>query len=147
MSAKHVLVEFNQITDFIYLGTNLCCTAIPHIQVLLNLGIDAEINLEKEKLEEIPDIDIYLWLPVDDHVAPTQDQLDLGVAVIDSLVKNRKKVYIHCKNGHGRSPTLLAAYFISQGMSVDEAIQKIKAKRPEIHLQEAQVEALNIYQP
>lgn len=145
MDSSHRVLEFNQITDLIYLGTNLCCGAIPHIQVLLNLGIKADIDLEEERQEETPNIDTYLWLPVKDLQAPTQEQLDTGVAVIDNLVKNNKKVYIHCKNGHGRSPTLLAAYFISQGMDVNKAIEKIKSKRPQIHLQEVQIEALKTY--
>lgn len=140
---NHQRFQFNQITDFIYLGTNLCCTATPHIKVLIDLGIKADIDLEEERQEETPGIDTHLWLPVKDHNTPTQEQLDTGIAVIDSLVKNNKKVYIHCKNGHGRAPTLLAAYFISQGMEVDEAINKIRLKRPEIHIREIQMEALN----
>lgn len=157
MNNNHQLVQFNQITDLIYIGTNLCCTAIPHIKILLDLGIKADIDLEEERQEQTPNIDTYLWLPVKDHYAPTQEQLDIGVAVIAGLVKNNKKVYIHCKNGHGRGPTLLAAYFIyassekssarfiSKGMSVEEAIAKIKSKRSEIHIREVQIEALNIF--
>lgn len=143
MNNNHQRFQFNQITDLIYLGTNLCCTATPHIKVLMDLGIRADIDLEEERQEQTPEIDTYLWLPVKDHQAPTQEQLDTGVAVIDSLVKNNKKVYLHCKNGHGRSPTLLAAFFISQGMEVDEAIEKIRSKRLEIHIREVQMEALN----
>lgn len=140
---NHQRFQFNQITDLIYLGTNLCCTIMPHIKVLLDLGIKADIDLEEERQEQTPNIDTYLWLPVKDHYAPTQSQLDTGVAVINSLVKNQNKVYIHCRNGHGRSPTLVAAYFISQGTEVDEAIEKIRSKRPEIHIREVQMEALN----
>lgn len=140
---NHQKFQFNQITDLIYLGTNLCCTTMPHIKVLLDLGIKADIDLEEERQEQTPNIDTYLWLSVKDHYAPTQSQLDTGVIVIDSLVKNQNKVYIHCRNGHGRSPTLVAAYFISQGMEVDEAIEKIRSKRPEIHIREVQMEALN----
>ncbi|MBI2600127.1 dual specificity protein phosphatase family protein [Candidatus Daviesbacteria bacterium] len=143
MNNNHQRFQFNQITDLIYLGTNLCCTAPPHIKVLQDLGIKADIDLEEERQEQTPNIDTYLWLPVKDHFAPTQEQLDTGVVVIDSLVKNNKKVYIHCKNGHGRSPTLLAAYFISQSMKVNEAIEKIRSKRSEIHIREIQIEALN----
>lgn len=143
MNNNHQIFQFSKITDLIYLGTNLCCTAAPHVKVLLDLGIKADIDLEEEKQEQTPGVDIYLWLPVRDHNAPTQEQLDTGVVVIDSLIKNQKKVYIHCKNGHGRSPTLLAAYFISSGMKVNDAINTIKSKRPEIHLRESQIEALN----
>lgn len=145
MNGNHKVLEFNQITDLIYLGTNLCCSAVPHIKILLDHGIKADVDLEEERQEETPNIDTYLWLPVKDHHAPTQEQLDTGVATIDSLVKNNKKVYLHCKNGHGRSPTLLAAYFISQGMEVGEAIEKIRSKRLGIHIRDVQIEALNIF--
>ena len=143
MNDNHQRFQFNQITDLIYLGTNLCCAAISHVKVLLDLGIKVDIDLEEERQEQTPGIDTYLWLPVKDHIAPTQEQLDTGVAVIDSLIKNNKKVYIHCRNGHGRSPTLLAAYFISQGMEINDAIEKIKSKRPEIHIGKTQMEALH----
>lgn len=143
MNDNHKVLELNQITDLIYLGTNLCCTARPHVQILLDHGIKADIDLEEDRQEQTPNIDTYLWLPVKDQQAPTQEQLDTGVAVIDSLVKNNKKVYIHCKNGHGRSPTLLAAYFIYKGLEVNDAIEKVRSKRPQIHLREVQMEALN----
>ncbi len=143
MNNKHQLFQFNQITDLIYLGTNLCCNAISHVKVLLDLGIKADIDLEEERQEQTSGVDTYLWLPVKDHLAPTQQQFDTGVAAIDSLVKNQMKIYIHCKNGHGRSPTLLAAYFIYQGMEVNEAIDKVKSKRPEIHIRDNQAQVLN----
>jgi protein-tyrosine phosphatase len=58
------------------------------------------------------------------------------------FIKNKVKVYIHCKHGHGRAPTLVAAYFIAQGMSVAEALKFVKSRRPSIHPNRVQVEAL-----
>jgi len=87
----------------------------------------------------------FLWLPVKDHAAPTKAQLDVGVSFIRECVKNKQRVFVHCKFGHGRSPTLVAAYLKSTGLSVDEAIEKIKAARPEIHLEEGQRVALEEY--
>lgn len=139
---NHQIVQVSKITEFIYLGTNLCCTATPHVKVLLDLGIKADIDLEEERQEQTPGVDTYLWLPVKDHFPPTQEQLDTGIATIDSLVKNQKKVYIHCRNGHGRSPTLVAAYLIAQGMEVQDVIATIKSKRGEIHIRDSQLEAL-----
>lgn len=142
MEMNHTSVEFSQITDLIYLGTNLCCTHKPHIQIILDLGISADIDLEEERQEQTPGIEVYLWLPVIDKQAPSQTQFRVGVAAIDKLVKEGKKIYIHCKNGHGRSPTLLAAYFIYKGDSLEQAIERIRIKRPEIHLEQVQIEAL-----
>ncbi|MEK6853994.1 MAG: dual specificity protein phosphatase, partial [Nanoarchaeota archaeon] len=52
------------------------------------------------------------------------------------------KVYVHCKAGHGRSPTLVAAYFILKGKSVKEALVSVRRKRPGIHPTYAQMKAL-----
>lgn len=145
MAPDHPTVDFNQITEQIFLGTNLCCSEQSHVRILLDHGISADIDLEEERQEETPGVKTYLWLPVKDTTAPQKFQLDVGVATIKELVKNSKKVYVHCKNGHGRSPTLVAAYFISQGLDVWEAIKRIKEKRPEIHLEDAQIKALEEY--
>ena len=89
-------------------------------------------------------IDAYLWLPVVDKQAPTQDQLRLGTVMMKQMIDLGNTIYVHCKNGHGRSPTLVAAYLIRfEGKTVDEAIRFIKEKRPEVHLEEVQIEALN----
>jgi len=144
-TTRHVKFNFSEITDNIYLGTNLCCIILAHTQVLKNKGINADINLENERQEEFPDVEIYLWLPVKDKTAPSQFQLEVGAKAIDSIVNSEKKVYVHCKNGHSRSPTLVAAYFILKGMNPEDAIAKIKSKRPEIHLLDVQKDALRKY--
>ena len=143
MAKKHgVKMEYNQITPYIFLGTNACCQ-IHFKKELLDKGIKADISLEEGRIDAAWGVKYFLWLPTKDHTAPTMKQLGMGAKQIDFLVKNRIKVYIHCKNGHGRAPTLLAAYFISQGMNTRQAIEEIKKKRPEIHLWPAQVKDLN----
>lgn len=141
----HPKFDFSQITETVFLGTNLCCHSKSHIQELLDIGITAEIDLEKERQEKAPDVPVYLWLPVTDKEAPTVEQLAAGVGLITQMSKAGKKVYVHCKNGHGRSPTMVAAYLISEGKFVSEAIDLIKAARPEIHLEEVQLKALENY--
>lgn len=61
-------------------------------------------------------------------------------------MQNKIKVYIHCKNGHGRGPSLVIAYFIYKGMSFDEAFILVKSKRKEIHLEKVQIKALKKFQ-
>lgn len=133
--------EYNQITDHIYLGTNQCCQS--HFsKELLEKGITADISLEEEHVDTPYGVEMYLWLPVKDHMPPSHDQLDLGVAAIQKIISQGKKVYIHCKNGHGRGPTLLAAYLIKDNMAAEEAISFIKSRRPSIHLEGTQIKAL-----
>lgn len=137
----NLIFEYNEITPLIYIGTNMCCQT--HFDAeLLELGVKANISLEANKLDTPFGVDFYLWLPTEDLSAPTEDQLELGVTTLDKLIKLKNKIYVHCRFGHGRAPTLVAAYFISQGMSVEDAILKIKEKRSSIHISETQKEAL-----
>jgi protein-tyrosine phosphatase len=138
---EHPKFEYNQITKYIYIGTNQCCTA--HFRrALLNKGVKADISLEAERIDAPWGVSYFLWLPVKDHTVPSQQQLKIGAASIDELVKNNIKTYIHCKNGHGRAPSLVAAYLITKGKTVKEAIASIKKKRPSIHPNPKQINAL-----
>lgn len=140
------IFDYSPITDNIYIGSDLCkgdsCPI--HGPEFEKLGILVELNLSVEKKEIPPDgIDVYSWIPIADHHAPNQAQLDIGSSIINEAVLNGKKVYVHCKNGHERSPTMVAAYFIRfQGKTVDESIAIILHGRNEVHLEFEQREAL-----
>ena len=138
---KHPKFEYDQIDDNIYIGTNMCC--VTHFDgVLIKKGIRMDISLEEEKLDAPFGVEFFRWLPTKDHTPPKQDQLKLGTSLIADIVGQDKKVYIHCKNGHGRAPTLVSAYYISTGLSVEDAIKKIQTKRKTIHLDKNQITAL-----
>lgn len=143
-SHDEVQFEYSQITSQIFVGANFCCQT--HFdQELLSQGITADVSLEEEQIDSPLGVSYFLWLPVKDETAPTQKQLKVGVDFLAEIIKLGEKVYVHCRNGHGRSPTLVAAYFVSLGMEVDEAIEKIKASRPEAHLVLGQIEALRTF--
>lgn len=141
-SSEHLLsFEYSQITDEIFIGTNMCCQT--HFDKgLLVKGVSADISLDNEKVDSPFGVDFFSWIPVVDHEAPSEVQFELGVVILDKLVKLKKKVYVHCVHGHGRAPTMVAAYFVSRGDSVQGAIEGIKQKRPSIHLDDVQIEAL-----
>ncbi len=142
----HTKFEFSYIDKYLIVGTNLCC--LMHFNSgLLMKGIKADISMESIRLDAPFGVKYYLWLPVEDHKAPTQEQLMVGVDFIDTLVTRKVKIYVHCKNGHGRSPTLVAAYLIAtKGMTVDKAIRFIEKSRPSIHLEKAQYDALKKFE-
>ncbi|MBI2038034.1 MAG: dual specificity protein phosphatase family protein [Candidatus Magasanikbacteria bacterium] len=144
MASMHApAIDHDHIIDGIYIGTNQCCQM--HFDDLLKNkeGITADISLEKDRLDAPFGIDFYLWLPVKDHSSPSPDQLLLGVSVLQQLVAMGHKVYVHCKNGHGRAPTLVAAYLLLKGYTVKEALDLLKKMRSVIHLQNAQIKALD----
>ncbi len=138
--------DYSQITEQIYIGSDLCKgnICLVHSEDFRRLGVCVEINLSSEKKETPPDdIDSYTWMPVVDGYPPNPIQLDVGTAIMNGAISNGKTIYIHCRNGHGRSPTLVAAYMIRyMGLSINEAERKIKEKRPEIHIEDSQREAL-----
>jgi hypothetical protein len=137
---KHIPFEYNQITEHIYLGSNQCCQT--HFEEsLLKEGIRADISLEEESLDAPYGVGFFLWLPVTDKEPPTQQQLLIGARTIKDLVDNDIKVYVHCKRGHQRSPTLVAAFFILEGMGPRDAIKRVREKRS-IHLTRGQRSAL-----
>jgi atypical dual specificity phosphatase len=71
-----------------------------------------------------------LHLPVISSYAPTQAQLDSGVAAIGESLTRGEPVAVHCGAGLGRTGTLLAAYLVSDGQSADEAMDYVRALRP-----------------
>lgn len=134
-------LEYNDITDGIYIGTNQCCRT--HFdEKLKREGITADISLEEDRLDAPFGVEFYVWIPIKNHAAPSKDQLEFGVSVIEKLVAMSKKIYVHCKNGHGRAPTLVAAYLVKKGRSPAEAEIFIKSKRPTMHLEDTQRQAL-----
>lgn len=134
-------IDYNHIIDGIYIGTNQCCQT-HFVEELRQEGIEADISLEEERIDAPFGIKFYVWLPVKNGMAPTDGQLDFGISVLGKLIAMKKKVYVHCQNGHGRAPLLVAAYLVSTGKTPDEALSIIKSKRPATHLNDPQMKSL-----
>ncbi len=141
--------DYSTITESIILGSDFCKggVCLLHEDEFKQLGVSVEINLSYENNELPPkSLESYIWLPVVDGNAPSETQLLIGTSVLDSAIQNGKKVYVHCRNGHGRSPALVAAYLMRyKGMPIEEAEEVIKTKRPESHLEKVQIEALTAF--
>lgn len=136
--------DYSEIDDEVIIGTNMCCQ-FGFAKELLSRNVRADISLEEENVDAPRGVDYYLWLPTPDQQPPSPDKLALGVQALEFFSAKRIKVYIHCKNGHGRAPTLFMAYLIKKGMPMDAALAQLKAKRPTAHLTEAQMAALKVF--
>ncbi len=135
-------LDYNEIVDGIYIGTNQCCTA-GLSDVLKHEHIQCDVSLEEKRIDQPYGVEVYIWIPVQDHGVPTIDQLQFGIYTLEKLVSQKKKVYLHCKNGHGRSSTLMCAYLMkTRNISYDEAFGIVKKCRPGAHMQKAQVDLL-----
>lgn len=55
-----------------------------------------------------------LWLPTTDHFEPSVNDMKKAVEFIQKYREEGKKVYIHCRAGHGRSAAITYAWILSQ---------------------------------
>ncbi|MBD3250551.1 MAG: protein phosphatase [Candidatus Pacebacteria bacterium] len=85
----------------------------------------------------------FLHLPTTDSRAPSQASLQTGVEFAQKHISSGGKVYVHCRMGEGRGPTMAAAYLISQGCSLDQALVQLTKKRPFVRVTRVQKKSLN----
>src|SRR5260370_9721484 len=92
-------------------------------------GIDVLLSLTEERLRRDWVNEAGLLIvhePVEDMEAPTQEQLDRCVSVIDRALDNKMGVAVHCTAGLGRTGVILACHLVTRGMSADNAISPIR---------------------
>lgn len=140
----HRAFDYDQVAEEIYIGTNMCCQYGFHHE-LLSKGVRADISCEAGKVDAPIGVDFYIWLPTEDREAPTQEKLAFGVQALEFLLSRKIKTYIHCKNGHGRAATLYAAYLVKQGMTPEEAVLAMQARRASVLPTESQMTALRVF--
>jgi protein-tyrosine phosphatase/membrane-associated phospholipid phosphatase len=80
----------------------------------------------------------YLNVPVLDLTCPSKEQLQKAV----EFIQQNPNCYIHCSLGRGRAGLVAVAYLVSQGLSADEAIARVREVRPNLHLVEGYDEVL-----
>lgn len=116
-------------------------------KILDTIGVDGVINMraEYDYLDEMGGTGgrfEYLYLPTVDNTAPTIEHLQQGVEFANRILDNGGKLYIHCWEGLGRGPTMVAAHLVSKGLTPDEAWAYIRQVRPFIRPVPAQRERL-----
>lgn len=73
-----------------------------------------------------------LHLPTIDYSAPSVADLQRGVAFIHEELASGRKVYLHCKAGRKRAPTLALCWLISTGMTPEQAQRTLSAARRQV---------------
>jgi atypical dual specificity phosphatase len=130
----------------------LLLRSYPHgteeLRDLAGRGVTVLINLERrqhdrEHLERFGFAEIHI--PVPDFTAPTPEDLDRGVAAIETHLTQSHVVTVHCAAGLGRSGTLIACYLVQQGQAPHDAIAEVRRLRPGAIETESQVAAVEAY--
>lgn len=115
------------ITPSIYLGGQYGSRALVRLK---KYGVTAIVNMRTSTVPEYARSAFKtLHLPTPDRHAPTIEQLQQGIAFIDAEVKAGGKVYVHCRPGEGRGPTMVIAYLISTGLTFEDAYALVRSIR------------------
>jgi atypical dual specificity phosphatase len=96
-------------------------------------GIDIVMTLTEEPLPRqwVNEAGILaVHLPVRDMSAPSLDLLEAAVETISNAKESGMAVAVHCMAGIGRTGTVLAAYFVNEGLTAEDAIRKVRQLRP-----------------
>lgn len=120
-------------------GCNLPRT-VQELQWLHEQGVEAIVTLTEKPLtagrtitdDILEEIGLTTFhAPIIDMKAPDDPTLTWSVMeFISQMEKENKPVVIHCLVGQGRTGTLLHAYFLHKGHSLDEARAAVAAVRP-----------------
>lgn len=139
------LIQYCKVTPQLYVGSQFNQFGK---RLLEREGITGCVNMRIEKDDAALGLALrqYLYLPTIDDDAPKTEHLDQGAAFIRQEIEAGGKVYIHCGAGVGRAPTMAAAYLISEGRTLDEALALIRKVRPFIAITPPQMEALKRYE-
>jgi protein-tyrosine phosphatase len=139
------ILRFSQVTPQLYVGPQFRRNGL---RMLADHGIRAVVNMRHEKDDAACGLAAshYCYLPTVDDQALNEDTLSRGIAFISAQIANGEKVYIHCGAGVGRAPSMAAAYLISTGKSLSEALQMIRAVRPFIYITPPQMTGLEAFE-
>ena len=95
-------------------------------------GISAIINLcgefcDLHEIEESSGFDVF-YLPIVDECAPDKETMEKGLDWLDEAIYLNKKVLVHCRMGHGRTGTFIAAYLLRRGFDFKGAQKTMKGR-------------------
>lgn len=134
-------VKRSMITPHIYLGGQYYHLGLKKLR---QLGITAIVNMRTSPIPQSVDKNYFdtLHIPTPDLHAPPLEKLKEGISFIHKQISHGGKVYIHCRLGEGRGPTMTIAYLMSAGLTYEDAYKAVKTVRTFIQLTPHQVSVL-----
>jgi protein-tyrosine phosphatase len=131
----------SQITAHLFLGSQYNLLGLKKLKAL---GVTAIVNMRTHS--DYSDAEHegikYLHLPTVDNTPPPLQVLMQGADFIDNEIKNGGAVYVHCRQGLGRGPTMAIAYLIKTGLTYADAYAMVKRVRIFINPRPGQIERL-----
>jgi hypothetical protein len=134
--------DLSWITDELAIGGRIPAGGA---QLLAELGVGFVVDLRDEACDDVAELSAcglrFLRLPVADHHAPSQDQLDAGVRFARLAQAAGARLLIHCQHGIGRSATLALCVLTDRGLEPMAALRRTKDARERVSPSPPQYEA------
>ncbi|HMO35750.1 MAG TPA: dual specificity protein phosphatase family protein [Gemmatales bacterium] len=118
------------------------------LQWLRQAGIDILITLTEEPplRQYINQAGLMLvHIPILDFTAPTQQDFQAAIEAIRKAKESGLGAAVHCAAGMGRTGTILAGWFVAEGMSSTDAIRHVRQLRPGSIETSEQEEAIHLF--
>jgi protein-tyrosine phosphatase len=130
-----------QVTAHLFIGSQYNLLGLKKLKAL---GVTAIVNMRMHNTynEAVHEGIKYLHLPTIDNTPPPLDVLIQGANFIDEEIRNKGVVYVHCRQGLGRGPTMAMAYLIKLSMTYKEAYDMVRKVRIFINPRPGQVRRL-----
>jgi protein-tyrosine phosphatase len=124
------MYQLNWITD--HLATGHAPMSYEDLDSIREQGIRAIVNLcgefcDLHQVEEGSGFEVY-YLPVVDECAPDLGAMEKALDWMDESIYLDKKVLVHCRLGHGRTGTFIAAYLLRRGFDFKLAEKTMKGR-------------------
>jgi atypical dual specificity phosphatase len=123
-------------------------TDVEELQWLRGQGIQLLVTLTEDRLRRdwVDEAGLLVFhVPMVDMEAPTVEQLDRCVSAMRRARERNMGVAVHCEAGKGRTGVVLAAYFVDEGLSAQNAISRVRRLRPGSIETEEQLEVIEEY--
>jgi protein-tyrosine phosphatase len=124
------MYQLNWITP--HLATGHAPMSYEDLDSIRAQGIRAIVNLcgefcDLHQIEESSGFEVR-YLPVVDECAPDLEAMEQALDWMDEAIYLDKKVLVHCRMGHGRTGTFIAAYLLRRGFDYKLAEQTMKGR-------------------
>lgn len=131
----------SQVTANLFLGGQY---NLRGLRKLKQMGITGIINMRVHSIYKEAQYEglHYLHLPTPDNTPPALDDLVKGADFAHNEINNNGKVYIHCRQGLGRGPSMAIAYLLKMGATYEDAFATVKKVRTFINPRPLQIKRL-----